>query len=158
MNWKQLFIVSSIFWASLLVFTQCAQQTPKQEAPVEVSGTRLYKPTTCPTPLSGDPVCGEIKSQFAGYSSLGLWLNEAIDEGIDQDPGLTDSVIHIGDGQVNALELAAELIELRGFAFSYSEVKEIINGADPTEKVYLMFAVNNDSTSVKHRRKQPKPT
>lgn len=156
MNWKQLFIVSSIFWVSLLVFTQCAQQSPKQGGSVAAPALNVYEGTSCPT-KGNMPDCPAIKSQFSAYGELGAWVSEALEAGLAKDPSLKDTSITVSGKAILADSLARELVQLKGFAFSYHEVKGIIDAADSNGKVYIMFAVNNDTASVNHRKANNSP-
>lgn len=139
MNWKSLFFLSTIGWLSFFLLTRC------EPDPIEVPGSEAWEHVNC-QPNDPRSECAKIKRQIDAYhETLSTSLNLLLQDSTLGSPiGITPS---------QNLEILTETSLLEGFQYKLEELEWIVSQAKRfgQDSVYLMLAINDDSTSIKHR-------
>jgi hypothetical protein len=144
MNWKVLFYVSTAFWLSALLLTQCTQQVDSSAIDGELlpalAVEGIFKPVLCGDNPS--PECLKIQQQMRAYEAAIDSLSKVVP---DWEPIHTD--------QPTIPELIREMYTLRGYRYKIEELEKLLYQADKgnDEYLYLMFAVNDELSSLHHR-------
>lgn len=150
MNWKYLFMGSMGLWLATFILLNCMQpQQPSAEkaltrsAPSELSDsvqtcTMLKDFESTPEP---DPVqisCSGKLEQLAAYDSLLQKLQSSID--LDSVSGS----LPVGEASICYTRLFQELMILKGFSFSRSEVESLLAVMPDSSdyRLHVRFAVN----------------
>jgi len=152
MTWKSLFMGSLGLWLATFVLLNCMQPQKKSEAPTtsRSAPTPFETPDSVQTctmvkdfesPESPDPIqisCNGKLKQLTAYEDLLQKLQSSVD--LDS---VTGSVT-IGEASICYTRLLQELMILKGFSFSRSEVESILtlmpDSAD--YRLHVRLAVN----------------
>lgn len=145
MTWKSLFFLSTLGWLSILLLTKC------ERVAVEIPGSQAWAHINC-SPDDPGSECANIQRQIEAY-------HETLSTSIE--PLLIDSTLGspIGITPPINLEVMVETSLLEGFQYKLEELEWIVSQAKRfgRDSVYLMLAVNDDSTSIQHRNEIGSP-
>lgn len=145
MNWKSLFLLSTIGWLSFFLLTRC------EPGPIEIAGSEAWTHINC-QPDDPRSECATIRRQIKAY-------HETLSTSMI--PMLRDSTLGspIGVTPPLNLEILTETSLLEGFQYHLEELEWIVSQARRfgQDSVYLMLAVNDDPASIQHRINRESP-